>query len=508
MVEQNQYMRSGTPLNIESLWQGNDFYFGSTQIEGDTRMALNTRCSEGNCFDRRKGMVAWGGAGDAGSVYAQMVLQRDEDVDVLLRLVDGAGAGVQLQKYNPVDDDWDDVSTNIGTADDRVDWSWTYARIGGEDRVYFTNGVSDLRYTNGTDVTVVDGIRGKYLTTKENILVLGCITETHGPNCVIWSEANTHVFHSNDPEVDYETTDYIVYLEGDCTGVKCFNWMVYAFTQADGMYEVDLTYAGAVPRKISTHGTMSPKSIAIGDDAMFWADQYGVWSLPINGSILKISKSVDSFYKQISGANFYQLTGGVNSNDQYELHLGDVTFEGTSYPKATLVYEIEQSRFFGRNIWRIDTGKIFARNITKWSNAYGFFITFYGDRYSQTTYQTDYGYEDITTDIAMLWQSKDYVLCDDKKEVTIEDVYIRYEPLGAGDINIVVSARMDTGAWVQIKDQELPNSSKSHDTIRIQAPMGLTGRAFALKFESTSDLATKIRNILVTYSHNNSERRL
>jgi len=49
---ENKFERSGKPLAIENLWEGNDFFYGSTQIQGDVRMALNTRCTEGNCFDR------------------------------------------------------------------------------------------------------------------------------------------------------------------------------------------------------------------------------------------------------------------------------------------------------------------------------------------------------------------------------------------------------------------------------------------------------------------------
>ena len=508
MDPENVYERSGTALDITNLWQGNDSFYGSTQIEGDVRMALNTRCTEGNCFDRRKGIAIWGGGGDAGQVYCQMILIQQNTTAIFLRLIDGEGAGVQLQKYNSVSDDWDDIGSNIGTAGDRRDWDWTYARLGGEDRVYFTNGVSDLQYTNGTTITAVTDVKARYITTKENALVIGCLMATHGANTILWSFGDTHQFYNDDGVDTYENSDFKIYLDSPCTGVKCFNWMIYGFTETDGLYEIDISRSGAIPRKISTHGSMSPKSIAIGGDSMFWADQYGVWALPIGGSIMKISKSVDNIYENVSGANFYQLTGGVNTNNQYELHLGDVTYQGTAYSNMILLYEIEQSRFYSKNIWRIDTDKLQANNIITWPNAYGFITTFYGSKVTQSTYQTDYGYADVAEDIDVYWQSKDYVLCGDKREVTIEDVYLRYEPLGSGDINIVVSMRMDTGTWVEIKDQELSNSSKSHETLRIQAPMGLTGRAVAIKIESSGQLATKFRNILITYSYNKSERRL
>lgn len=503
----NNYQRSGVPLDINQMWQGSDHFYGSTQIDGDVRTAINTRCTEGNSMDRRKGIAVWGGGGDAGKVYAQMVLQQDTTGDVLLRLVEGDGAGVQLQSYNPDTDVWDDIGTNIGTADDRRDFSWVCEQIGGEARVYFTNGVTNLRYTNGTTVTEVSDVTGRYITSYNGVLIMGCMTSVHGTNSFIWSQGGTHQFYSDDPLVDYLTTDYKFEVSGVITAIKSFNWMVYIFTESDGLYEFDIA-GEQVPRKVSTHGTMSPKSVAIGADAMFWADQYGIWYLPIGGSIQKISKSVDPIFKCITGDNFYDLVGGVNANEQYEIHLGDLTYQGTEYSKVILLYEIEQSRFFGRNIWRWDTDKFFANNIVTWANAFGFLTTFYGSRLTQTVYQTDYGYADVAETIEMTWISKDFVLCDDKKEVTIEDFYIKYEPLGSGDIPIVLSARMDTGDWVTVKTFNLETDSCSHRTMRIQAPMGLTGRTFALKIVSDSSLVTKIREILVTHSYNSSEQRL
>ena len=504
---ENIQQRSNVPLEVRELWVGNDFFLGSTQITGETRLAFNTRCEEGNSVARRKGIVDWGGVGGAGAVYASMVLEQDTNPDMFLRLVDGGGAGVQLQKYNPTNDDWDDIGGNIGGADDRRDWSWTNVFIGGENRVYFTNGVSNLHYTDGTVIAEVDGVKGRYITAKGNVLIIGCMTETHQPNEYLWSMGGTHQFFSTDPDVDYVNTDQKYAVKGVITGLETFNWLTYIFTESDGLYEVDIE-GSQIPRLISTHGTMAPKSIAVGADSMIWADQYGVWQLPTNGDVMKISKSVDKMFKCITGSNFFQLTGGINTDEQYELHLGDLEFEGVLYDKVILLYEIEQSRFYGRNIWRIDMDKFHANNIVTWANAFGFLTTFYGARDSQSTYQTNYGHEDNGDPIAMVWQTKDFVLAGDKDEITIEDVYIRYEPLGSGDINIKVHARMDTGAWVQIKDQELPNSPKSHNTIRIQGAMGLTGRAFALRISSTGNLPTKFREVLVTYSYNKSERRL
>jgi hypothetical protein len=49
--------------------------------------------------------------------------------DIFLRLVEGEGAGVQLQKYDPTTDTWVNIGGNIGTADDRTDWFGTSVTI-------------------------------------------------------------------------------------------------------------------------------------------------------------------------------------------------------------------------------------------------------------------------------------------------------------------------------------------------------------------------------------------
>jgi len=489
-------------LTVSQFWMGPNVYFDSTRIEGECRLAFNNRCLEGSTLDRRPGFQLEGPQGDAGRVYCQMVLQQVNAPDIHLRIIDGAGAGVQVQKKSG--SSWVNIGNNIGTAHDRVDWDWTYIQISGEDRVYFTNGVSNLHYTQGSAITEVSGIKGRYIDSKEGILVMGHMTEVYHNNTFVWSKGGSHQFYLDGE--DYATSSNAAWVDGPITGIKCFNWVVYTFTAEDGLFETDITGLPA-PRKVSDHGTLSPKSIACGFDTMYWADQYGVWQLPLGGNVTKISKGIENFYRGLSFINFYQLVGGVNTKEQYELHLGNVNFEGVTHNKVVLVYEIEQSRHHQYHVWRIDKDKIFANNIVSMADEYGFFSTYYGSRDSQSVFITDVGnYDgDIANEIEIDWISKDFPLVSENFEYTAGDIYIRYTPLGSDDLPISLYLRKDTEPWQLVGHVNLPPGSGQIALKRIQGIKGLTGRTLGIRIVSGGLLPFSIKQLTVNYSFNDSQ---
>lgn len=495
--------RENKPLLINNFSLGTDQHMPSTRPTGGISRIINGRCTKGTTLDRRHGKAVFGGAGDAGRVYLLDSLQVSDGDDIFLRLVEGEGAGVQLQKYNPGEDTWDNVGGNIGTADDRRDWFGTSVTIAGEDRFYFTDGVSNLRYTNGTAVTEVSDTKARYITHHENILVLGHMTETFYENQVVFSKANSHQFYA-DLDEGYANSSQVFSLPGEVTRLASFNSFVYAFTKADGLWEIDLS--DNTSRQISTHGTMSPKSVAIGWDAMIWADQDGIWALPIGGDVLKVSTTVDNIYSQTSAANIFDIVGGFNTNGQYELHLGELIYQGTTYPSYCLVYELEQSRQIGQNSWKEDNGKGFPMCMAKWTNAYGFTQSFYGSNTNQTVYVNDYGYEDgADVDIELICETADIVLTNEKEEAFLEDVYLTYEPLGLDTIPLSLYGRVDTGDWQLIKTIDLPAGDDSMKTVRIQGVKGFKGRAFGFKIVSEDSSTFRLYELFATYGVTNSD---
>ena len=497
--------RENKPITIANFSLGTDQHNPTTRATGGITRIINGRCTRGTTLDRRMGKIVFGDSGDAGSVYMLGALQVSGGNDIFLRIVDGEGAGVQVQKYNPSTDTWDNLGTNIGTADDRCDWFGTSVTIAGEDRYYFTNGVSDLMYTNGTAITRVTGIKAKYITHVENILVIGHPTETFYENQVIYAKANSHQFH-NDLDGSYANSSQTFSLPGEITRVVSFNSMVYAFTKADGLWEMDL--ADGTSRQISTHGTMSPKSVDIDWDVMVWADQNGIWALPIGGDVIKVSTTVDNIYSQTSAANIFQIVGGFNTNGEYELHLGNLTYHGITYPNYSLIYEIEQSRELGQNTWKEDSGKEFPNCMAKWTNSLGFTQSYYGSRTNQTVYQNDYGYEDGSdVSIELICETADIELTTEKQEAFLEDVYLTYEPNGTETIPLSLYGRADTGPWQLIKNIELPVGASEMKTVRVQGVKGFKGRSFGFKIVSKDNKSFRLYELFATYGVTNTDMR-
>ena len=356
--------REDNSLKIPNFIDGTSVYYNLMTEDGFCRRCINARC-EGNTLVRRHGKVAVGAVGDAGEVYMGAVMQVTGGEDVQYRLVEGSGAGVQLQAL--VSGTWTDVGSNIGTADDRVDWFWASINISGEDRLYFTNGVSDIQYTNGTTISTVTGVKARYITNHQGTLVIAYPTATFAPNYILYAKSGSHQFYSDD-DSGYASSSQYFQISGKTTGIRDFNSMVYVMTESDGMYEIDLD--DLTIRQVSTHGCIAPKSLTSSWDMMAWCNQDGVWGMAAGSSPQLLSKKVEAIYGQTAAANIKQIVAGFNTNGQLEVHLGTLTFEGTEYVNYTLLYEVEQSRYEGQNIWREDYGKIFPNNMVNWTNSY------------------------------------------------------------------------------------------------------------------------------------------
>jgi hypothetical protein len=213
---------------------------------------------------------------------------------------------------------------------------------------------------------------------------------------------------------------------------------------------------------------------------------------------------VDNIYSQTSAANIFNIVGGFNTLGEYELHLGDLTYQGDSFTNYCLVYEIEQSRELGQNTWKEDSGKEFPNCMSTWTNAYGFTQSYYGSRTNQTVFQNDYGYEDGSgVSIEMVCETADVKLTTEKEEAMLEDVYITYEPSGSETIPLSLYARSNTGAWTLQKSVDLPAGSTSMSTVRIQSSKGMKGQSFAFKLVSDDDKAFRIYELFATYSITN-----
>jgi hypothetical protein len=288
---------SDIPIVIDNFGQGVDLYNDSMVSNINTYYSWNTRAYSGRTLDRRKGYTLHGTTGSSGKCYMLGTIEKLSGTDVFLRLIDGAGAGVQTQYYDTTALAWTNLGSNIGTSSDRIDWFSASTVVSGTEYAYYTDGVVDVQYTDGATVSTISNVRGKYITRIENILVLGCLTLTFSRNQFVYSKAGTNQFYK-DSDASYAASTNVVDVDGDITQLATFGSHVYVFTRNDGLFKVDASANIWIPRKISTHGTPAPKSVAVGYDTMFWADEFGVWALTSDSETpTRISDIVQRMYK-------------------------------------------------------------------------------------------------------------------------------------------------------------------------------------------------------------------
>lgn len=285
------------PLEVKDFGDGTKTDYNPTTAVGTTKRAMNSRSKRSGILERRPGYVGFGTDAGTGKVYALPTLDKLADADLLFRIINGT-VGVELQIYDTTTSDFvefDGVDLGEGNAADRRDWSWTNVVIGGTEYLYLTNGYSNLMYTDGDTgtptITEITGVKGRYITTLENIMFLGNLTITHKVNQVVYTKAGTNQFYA-DEDGSYANSTQLITVDGEVTQLASFGGLVYIFTKDSGVWEVDPNTF--IPRKISTEGTNAPKSVAVGNNLMVWVNKDDIYMKPLGGEVQKISDDIRS----------------------------------------------------------------------------------------------------------------------------------------------------------------------------------------------------------------------
>lgn len=499
------------PKEMLNFKSGLDLYYDSMAGDFGCYFAINTRCKEGRTLDKRDGFTRKGNDGAAGVVQMEGSLQISNGVDIQLRIVNGA-TGVILQSFDYVGNTWVNVDAEFGNSSSKVDFFGDTVIIGGEERFYFGNGVDQLRYTDGVNIfTVSNGgtaIQCKFVTVVENILIGGNWFGTHNRNEIVYCKAGTDQFFKDVDLVLADSSNKITF-DAEVTGCRVFGWLLYVYTGTNGLWEVDLSTG--IPRKISTHGTLSPKSIAIGHEVMIWADQYSFWKKELGGDIQRIGEPIEKFYKTISASNIAQLAGGISPEGLYKCWIGTATFEGDSFANSVVIYDIERSRVENNKIWGIDTNKP-ANCWTNWTNQNGFTNDYFGSRVQNNTFIDDSGTSDNGDDITLDWRSHDVVMADEKQEVVFKEITNKIQPQSS-TFSFSVYKRMDTAqdddtiGWDLLKTITIPVGTQLMKMFRLMAGKGSSGRTLGIRFVVTGQVPFKLYEGVFYYNLQPSEIR-
>ena len=485
------------PLEVKDFSAGINVYYDSLAATTPAYFAVNARALRGRSLSTRLGYQVLGDLID-GEIYMLGTHKPINSQELILRIL-GAGSGVTLEKYAD-GTGWSTIAT-FGSTADKTDFTYANVIFNNEARTYFTNGVSPLMYTDGTTIHTVDNdgvdVKAKHVVAVQNILVLGNMQPVsgvpHGVNDVIWSKAGTHQFR-RDTDIDYAHTSNKVTMDSEITGLASIGWLVYIFTRYDGLWELDLSTA--IPRRISTHSTVAPRSIAVGHDGLIWADYDGIWLLTPGGGITKVSDPIDEIYKNIDFSNFENISGLIDSDGKYRLYVGDITFEGETYNDAVIVLDLYKSRASKGLIWWFDTKKQIYAWINRVNNV-GHVDPYFADS-KGNVYLDEIGHTDNGDSIPFIWQSKDFELADVDSEITLQDIYLKVD-MPSQDIRLKIEARFNKKNWLEVKTFTIKAGS-GLEYIRIPGVLGGKGRAVGIRLSSTNLDTLQIHEMIVKYN--------
>lgn len=496
-------LETDIPFEIDKFVNGVDFYNDPMSAPGSCYFAINNRCTSGRTLDKRNGYTQLGSTAGDGKVLMIGTLKKFGALDLLLRIVPTA-TQVKLQKYDTtlLIPDWVDIGAPFGNMASQIDFFWASTVIGTQERFYFTNGIDTLRYTEGTTITTVlnDGVPivCSSVTSVENILGIGGMRSVFSPSVFMYSKANTDQFR-RDTDLVFADSKQTVRMDDEIIRVASLGWLMYLFTPSEGTWEIDLK--SAVPRQISTHGTMSPKSVATGFDAMIWCDQYGIWGLALGGEVQRLSEPIDNLYKTLSFADLQKFNAIITPDGLYKLWIGSISVEGITYGNCCLVYDIERSRLTGQKIWRIDTN-IKANCWTIWTNQNNFKSAYFGSNLTTKSYIDDSGNMDDGEYILMEYWIPDRVLANKKEQVQLKEVYLEIQPNSTYEMYYDLYARGDMGTWTLIKNNfAVPFDVRNRLAyVKISPTTNIIGRTLGLRLVNQSDLPLRIYEIYPTVS--------
>lgn len=237
---------------------------GEPTIIKDNQLPIATNMYYDNqvVLSSRKGSVWFGAAvGAETSIHSIYSTQFTDGTKVLL-----CAGGTRVYRYNPVDDDWDEILSGLT---DGLKLSFcTY-----KDIVYMTNGTDTVRSYDGTTVTARAGMpKGKYILVQNDVgYIAGISTD---PSEVFYTEANPTTLHAD----AWAGSEPINQDEGIITGLGIIGSTVVV-GKTKGAYTLDIFSNPSVIQQIDFDGDVtSHRSIVNVENDVIMASSRGIYS--------------------------------------------------------------------------------------------------------------------------------------------------------------------------------------------------------------------------------------
>jgi len=372
------------------------------------------------------------------SQYASTIASATNGVDLLFDYTDLSDTHTLLSViksnlYKATGDPiaWSQISASAFTEGNRC------SAANFLDRCYIAEQATNVSYTDGSTLISISTdngsatIKGKYLEVLNNSLYLGAVTDaTYDTNQVVYTYPSTHVFYNaNETDHDtYATTSQIITVDGDITGIKAYQGLLFIFTEEDMWYWNPATYE---TKQLAKIGCVAHDTIKEIDGILYWASREGIYrftgsSLPTLISLPITNWVTNSIWRLINGSNWGEMNAGV-LDGKYYLWIGTLTAtmpgDSGAQSNVVIVYDTYRDSWFfldnhPSNQW------------TTFINSSGDKRLLFGSNAAGKTYQRDFSYTHDTSAITSVIRTKYFDFENPESEKTLGDFYVAYRPEG------------------------------------------------------------------------------
>jgi hypothetical protein len=337
------------------------------------------------------------------------------------------------------------------------------------ERMYFTVGTGDeVKYTNGTTIGEIATTYAKHIAVYKGRLYLGNVKQ--GSNTY-----PTRVIYGGVSDDDFSDPDYIDELGEPVTALKEYSGSLFIFSE-DKLAAYDEYKLQVIP---GSYGTTSSSTVKDVLGRLVWYNRGGVFMYQGGGSPQNISRRIQPWIEAVSDAE--AVTAGVDGDDRYNLYIGDVTVDSTSYSDVVLRYDITL------NAWDILPDRPFNHWARERSG--GVFNVYASDIDQDRVWQVNSGRSLNGAEIESIWESAKLDLGQPDTYKNFYKAHVVFKPNGASEY-FTLQYRLDgDSAWSNIGNTTNNVSVSGSDDIevkKLEFPGNVQGKMIQFKLTHNS----------------------
>lgn len=337
------------------------------------------------------------------------------------------------------------------------------------ERMYIAQGLSDpVKYTDGVNIGEVAGVYAKHIESYKSRIYLGNVKQNDKtyPTRIISAQISTD---------NFDEGDIIDELGEPNTALKEYSGSLFFFSE-NKLAAYDGYKLQVIP---GNFGTTNSETVQKVQGRMIWYNRSGVFMYAGGGLPQNISKRVQGWIDVISNAR--EVTAFIDSDERYNLCIGDVTYNGDSYSDVVLRYDVTL------NAWDILPDRPFKYGMRQRSG--GVYIVYATDTTQDRVWKVNDGRS--LNGVAMLseWESAKLDLGNPDTFKNFYEAHVTFKPQNVNEY-FTLQYRLDGNTtWLNTENTTNNVSVSGTDdikTTKLFFPKNTVGKMIQFKLSHSS----------------------